>query len=79
MRPIVVFHCLAYTFCNSEVYVYIWPVASMFSSDSLNGETPPFPTISLSVGLSVIYAMPSSSISKMSVEPPGMPDCENLP
>ena len=25
------------------------------------------------------YAMPSSSISKMSVEPPGMPGCESLP
>ena len=25
------------------------------------------------------YAIPSSSISKMRVEPPGMPGCENLP
>ena len=24
-------------------------------------------------------AMPNSSISKMSVEPPGIPGCENLP
>ena len=29
--------------------------------------------------LTNIQAMPRSSISKMSVEPPGMPGCENLP
>lgn len=31
------------------------------------------------VWLFLIYAIPKSSISKMSVEPPGMLGCENLP
>lgn len=30
-------------------------------------------------GLFLTYAIPKSSISKMSVDPPGMPGCENLP
>ena len=29
--------------------------------------------------VALTYAIPSSSISKMRVEPPGMPGCENLP
>lgn len=29
--------------------------------------------------VAVVYAIPNNSISKMSVLPPGMPGCENLP
>lgn len=29
--------------------------------------------------VAIVYAIPNNSISKMSVLPPGMPGCENLP
>ena len=43
------------------------------------GRASKLPLLSLNENVALTYAIPSSSISKMRVEPPGMPGCENLP